>query len=271
MAEEKKVAFLCKRLKELREKNNCTMDDMCEKLAELENGVKPNKSSISRVENGKTSEKTLKEMAEKYCRALGMSVAQTKQFLRGERIAIPDTSALLKKPQLIDELNEEYSKVVIPQIVVRELNDIKDRESGPLGTKAWEILRGISYGDRTINMPYAGPNDIKDDLKIINVAKEACQRFNGKVEIITNDTDYSAYLKGNENITALHLHEYMVTKQKLINLTKVSDFNNYFADNYDNCEKLTPEEANAYDIDGFTLIISTIRRNRIPFSQKKKK
>lgn len=48
MAKEDKIAFLCKRLKELREKNHCTMDEMAQKLAV--NGIAPNKSSVSRVE-----------------------------------------------------------------------------------------------------------------------------------------------------------------------------------------------------------------------------
>ena len=66
MANDNQIAFLCSRLKELREKNGCTMDDMAKKIDVLE-GLKPgtgmNKSSISRVEGGKTTEKTLLEMA----------------------------------------------------------------------------------------------------------------------------------------------------------------------------------------------------------------
>lgn len=102
-----------------------------------------NKSSISRVEGGKTTEKTLLEMARKYCKVFGMSESQTEQFLRGEKGAVPDTSALLKDSQLIDELNKEYSKVVVD-----ELDNIKNKNSGSLGRKAWEVIRGISYGSR---------------------------------------------------------------------------------------------------------------------------
>lgn len=109
MANDNQIAFLCSRLKELREKNGCTMDDMAKKIDVLE-GLKPgtgmNKSSISRVEGGKTAEKTLLEMARKYCKVFGMSESQTEQFLRGEKVAVPDTSALLKNSQLIDELNK---------------------------------------------------------------------------------------------------------------------------------------------------------------------
>ena len=177
MANDNQIAFLCSRLKELREKNGCTMADMAKKIDVLE-GLKPgtgmNKSSISRVEGGKTAEKTLLEMARKYCKVFGMSESQTEQFLRGEKAAVPDTSALLKNSQLIDELNKEYSKVVIPKVVVDELDNIKNKNSGPLGRKAWEVIRGISYGSRTILMEYNGDADEdNEDCKIIYIAQEA--------------------------------------------------------------------------------------------------
>lgn len=168
MANDNQIAFLCSRLKELREKNGCTMDDMAKKIDVLE-GLKPgtgmNKSSISRVEGGKTAEKTLLEMARKYCKVFGMSESQTEQFLRGEKAAVPDTSALLKNSQLIDELNKEYSKVVIPKVVVDELDNIKNKNSGFLGRKAWEVIRGISYGSRTILMEYNGDAD-EDNVRL---------------------------------------------------------------------------------------------------------
>ena len=68
MANDNQIAFLCSRLKELREKNGCTMDDMAKKIDVLE-GLKPgtgmNKSSISRVEGGKTAEKWQAEKSER--------------------------------------------------------------------------------------------------------------------------------------------------------------------------------------------------------------
>lgn len=270
MSKENEIAFLCKRLKELREKNNCTMDEMAQKLAV--NGIAPNKSSISRVEAGKTSEKTLIETARKYCEAFGMSEEQTNQFLRGERIAVPDTSALLKNPQLIDELNKEYSRVIIPKVVVDELDNIKNKNSGSLGRKAWEVIRGISYGDRTILMDYNGDSDEgNEDCKIIYIAQEASDIYHCKVEIITEDTDYSAYLKGNESVTALHLREYMATKQEIINMLKLSKIDSYYADSYEDCDVPNAEEINAYLPDGNTLIISTIRNRNATFEQKKAK
>lgn len=268
MDNQNEIAFLCTRLKELREKNGCTMDDMVKRFKDLE-GVEINKSSFSRVEAGKTSEKTLLEYARKYCQIFGMSEAQTEQFLRGEKIAVPDTSALLKNPQLIDELNKEYSKVIIPKVVVDELDHIKDSRSGSLGTKAWEVIRGISYGDRTILMYYTGnDSEANNDSKIISIAQDASDKYHAQVDIITEDTDYSAYLKGHESVSALHLREYMATKQTLINMTKLARINDYYADSYDDAEAPTLEEVNAYLPDGNTLIISVVRKKGPTTEQK---
>lgn len=82
MANYNQIAFLCSRLKELREKNGCTMDGMAKKIDVLE-GLEPgtgmNKSSISRVEGGKLQKNSI-EMARKYCKVFGMSESQTEQF-----------------------------------------------------------------------------------------------------------------------------------------------------------------------------------------------
>lgn len=273
MADTMQIAFLCQRLKELRTANGLTMDGMAERLGEMfENGVAPNKSSLSRVEAGKTSEKTLLEMAEKYCKVFGMSDTQIEQFLRGDRVAVPDTSALLRNPQLIDELNKEYSIVVIPKVVVDELDGIKNRTSGPLGRKAWEVLRGIGYGPRTISKAYEGdPSEDNNDCKIIAIARAASEEYHCRVEIITDDTDYSAYLKGDESVSALHLREYMVTKQSLTNMIKLAQINDHYADSYDDIDAPTRDEANAYLPDGNTLIISVVRNWKKPFHQRKSK
>lgn len=270
MAEKQEMIFLCRRLKELREKNGCTMDEMAQRLAV--NGIAPNKSSISRVESGKTTRKTLLEFAEKYCDVFAMSREQREQFLRGYKVAVPDTSALLKNAQLIDELNKEYNYVIIPKIVIDELDHIKNKKTGSLGRKAWEVLRGISYGDRTILMEYTGDgSEANEDCKIISIAQAASDQYHCNVDILTEDIDYCAYLKGHESVSALHLREYMAAKQSLVNMTKLSKIDAHYADSYEDCEKLNKEEINACLQDGNTLLISTIRKRGPSLKQKKEK
>ncbi len=271
MADDKDLAFLCQRLKELRKMHDCTLDDMVRKLTNIGYPI-GNKSSLSRVEAGKTSEKTLIEVAEKYCEVYGMSEEQIEQFMRGDRVAVPDTSALLKNPQLIDELNKEYSMVIIPKVVVDELDNIKNRNSGALGRKAWEIISGIGGGQRTEVKKYTGdPSEKNNDCRIIYIAEEAAKEYHCKVDIITDDTDYSAYLKGHDSVIALHLREYMATKQELHNMTVLSEIDNYYSDSYDDCDIPSEEEVNAYLPDGNTLIISAIRNRSIPIERRKEK
>lgn len=272
MADNKDLSFLCKRMKDLRESHDCTMDDMIKKLTDIGYYVS-NKSSISRAESGKAGEKTVLEMATKYCEVFGMSETQIKHFLRGEKIAIPDTSALLRNSQLIDELNKEYSKVVIPKVVVDELDNIKNRHTNnTLAKKAWEVMRGISYGDKTILIAYAGDNpNLNNDCRIIWIAREASKRYNSKVDIITEDTDYSAYLKGDDSVSALPLKDYMKTKQTLVDMDRMKHFDSLYLDSYEGIEAPNSEEINGYLSDGNTLIISAIRFKGATPEQRKKK
>lgn len=271
MTEKKKeIPFLCLRMKELREEYKCSLDDMVKKIQNYE-GTLLKKSSLSRAENGKTSEKTLKEYAIRYCNAFCMPDEQIDQFLRGEKTVVVDTSAILKNIQLIDELNDEYDKVIIPKVVVNELNRIKDSKSS-LCKKAWEVLRGISYGDKIVSMEYTGKNrNIKNDEKIIYIANEASKKYHTKVDIITDDIDYSVYLKNNENITALHLGKYIATKQPIRDTGRLDNIKDFFADTYESLEKISKDEVNAYMSDGNTLIISTVRATSKPMNQRKEK
>ena len=231
----KELEFLGGRMKQLREKNGVkSLESMRELLTASGNDEYrvDNKSTLSRAESGSAGEKTIIKWAKAYCDVFGYSEKQTDQFLRGDRIAVPDTSALIKNPQLVDELGEEYNIVVIPDIVIRELDGIKNSNAGALGKKAWEIIRGIGYGDRVIKMEYDGDNSIEKDEQIIAVARTAAEKYGCEVQIITDDADYSAFLKGDETVTALHLREYMITKQKLVNMKGLVELDNYYADDY---------------------------------------
>ena len=173
---QKETIFLGSRLTQLREKNGVkslqAMMDLLNNSGNDEYAVY-NKSTLSRVESASVGEKTVVKWAKAYCDVLGYSEKQTELFLRGDKIAVPDTSALMKNPQLVEELGEEYNMVVIPDIVIRELDGIKNSNSGAMGTRAWEIIRGIGYGERVIKMDYNGDKSIEKDEQIIIVAKKS--------------------------------------------------------------------------------------------------
>lgn len=99
MDDRTKGEFLRKRMIELREKNHKSQSEMAELLF-------VNKSTLSRVESGASGYKKIQEYAGMYCDKLGITGQQREIFMRGEKIVVTDTSALLKNIQLIDELSK---------------------------------------------------------------------------------------------------------------------------------------------------------------------
>lgn len=272
MDEQKQSEFLRKRMIELREKNHKSQKEMADALF-------VNKSTLSRVESGNTSYKNIKEFAERYCKELHLTAEQTKLFLRGTKAAVTDTSALLKRVLLIEELSEEYSIVVIPQIVINELNNIKDKNIKGLAAKAWQILRSISANPDIYVRDYTGEDaNRNNDEKIIDIAKKASEEFSCPVDIITYDTDFAARLRGTDTaVRSLFLEEYIATKQDLLDIDTLTKIDNYYADSYENIEEElnikipSAEDLNAYLPNGFTLIISAVRCKTKPVYQRKQK
>ena len=281
MSEQVQKDFLRKRMIELREKNHKSQSEMAELLH-------CNKSTLSRVEKigDPTSYKNVLSYAEMYCTALELTKEQKKLFLRGEKVVVTDTSALLKtgtsklikNVQLIDELSKEYSMVVVPQIVIDELDNIKDRNINNLAAKAWQILKSIGDNPNVITMDYEGKEDDgNNDSKIVAVARKAAEEFNCQVDVITNDAGFAARLSGDETVKALYLENYYATKQDLMDFGSIKKIDKYYANSYDDIETVlgitipNSKDINAYLENGDTLIISVVRNKQKPFNQRKEK
>lgn len=257
--------FLCRRMKKLREDNGLSMEKIAKKLNR-------DKASISRVESGQRSDSAVLDLAKEYCAEFGMDTIQTEQFLRGNKIVILDTSALLKNSQLVEELSEEYSKVIIPKIVIDELSSIKNKKRGSLSRKAGEIINSIGADEKTLQRAYTGDNpNENNDCKIIQIAKQVSGEYGCEVDILTSDADYSAYLKGAEGVKALPLQEYTASKQTLVNMTRIKAIDKYYALTYEDIPAPTKEEANAYFENGNTLLISTVRNKKASLNERKAK
>lgn len=271
MNEQIQGEFLRKRMVELREKNGKSQSDM----AKL---INCNKSTLSRVEGGSSSYKTILEFANLYCDKLQLTEEQKQLFLRGEKVVVTDTSALLKNTQLIDELSKEYSRVIVPGIVVEELDNIKDKNINGLAPRAWQILRGIGSNPNVITREYTGDDpDGNNDSKIVDIARKASEEFNCEVDIITYDAGFAARLQGDSKIHALFLENYIATKQNLLDISSLQKIEAYYADTYDDIEKAlgirvpNEEDINAYLANGNTLIISVVRNKAKPMAQRKEK
>lgn len=255
---------LARRMKELREKNGVSMDEMAKLLN------KGNKSTVSRVESAKVSESSTLEFAKKYCNIFKLDEKQTENFLRGARVVIPDTSALLSNPQLINLLNKTYGTIVVPDTVLYEINKLKNYGNTTISRKAWEVLSDMGNKNNDIvSWFYGGDNsEANNDMRIIWVARDVARFYNCRVDIISNDVDYSAYLRGSEEVKAVHLAEFMANSQDLPSTRHLEEIDQYFALNYDDIDPPNEHEVNAYLPNGNTLIISTIRDRRHNLQEK---
>lgn len=293
MNEQMQSEFLRKRMIELREKNGLSQSDMAEKLH-------VNKATLSRAEGGSSNYKTIHTYAEDYWKSIfdpkGLLQESIRDddkdrkreqdrlkkqmglFLRGDKVIVTDTSALLKRQLLIEELSKEYSRVIVPDIVVDELTNIKNKNTNGLATKAWQIIRSINSQNNAVTMEYTGDNpDADNDSKIIAIARKASEMYNCSVDIITYDSDFAARLSGDDVVRSLFLEEYIITKQNIIDINSIKKIDDYYADSYEDIEKKlgitipNAEDINAYLPNGNTLIISVVRNRRPSLEQRKEK
>lgn len=276
MNDQIKTDFLRQRMVQLRKKNGYN-------LTQMANAIHFSKSALSRAEKigGDTSFSKVHEFAEKYCDVLGMSEKQKKLFLRGEKAVVVDTSAMITRPDLLEELCEEYSCVFVPGFVIEDLKQIKNSNTDEHGYRALELIRRIQENERihTKSYPISGVSE----PVIIEIAAAVSEEFCCDVDIITNDVPLALQIKGRVTETTpyhlLFLEEFAATKQKLINMSVLNAINEYYADSYDDIEKalgiksfsMHDEEWNCFLADGSTLIIAAVDNSLAPVEQRKEK
>lgn len=270
MNERTKTNFLRQRMTQLREKNGYSLSQFAAEFP-------TNKSTLSRVEkiDGETNHKTVKEWAEKYCEKLQMSEQQIQLFMRGEKAVIVDTKALITRPDLLGELREEYSYVVVPSFVIDELKSIKNNNPNDYGLRALDLLNKIQrYNIKSYPVP-----DMSEQ-SIIEMANALSEELSNEVDIITADDAFALNIKGtikeDSKYNILFLEEYAATKQELINMRWLNAVNEYYSDSYDDIEvKLAikmpaknEDDWNYYLANGTTLIISAVKNDSVPVKQR---
>ncbi len=112
-----------------------------------------------------------------------------------ENICVFDTCVLLNRPRVLDLIIKAniYSKIVIPEVVIQELNRQKDQGKGSTKQRAWLAMASISNNKEVISIDksqyYEG--EINDE-KIMRIAKNyALESINNKVVILTNDVYFT--------------------------------------------------------------------------------
>ena len=141
-------------------------------------------------------------------------------FMKFNEVYIADTSILLNEPNLISWFDGKKTLLVIPMIVLDELDGLKNSEDEEIAKKAREIIRNISkYSNcdwlniKESSYPELISKDLdkgRNDNKILSIAIKYCTK---KPILLTDDTNFGNIAIAN-NIETMNLESYLTTKQE---------------------------------------------------------
>ncbi|MFC0991584.1 ankyrin repeat domain-containing protein [Pasteurella multocida] len=194
-------------IKELREKHKMSQQDLSDKL----NTARP---VISNWENGKS------EPSSSQLLKIAKIFDTTTDHILGnvtnkEDIIVVDTSALIKRPSFIEELTQRFDEVIIPDIVISELNNLKDRGKENIKQKAWLIMKNIDSlrksDDSNLVIFKNIKHDGNNDEKIADIAiRRAKSHANIHVYLLSDDIYFQFLASNVKNLTPITPKNYLL-------------------------------------------------------------
>ena len=194
-------------------------------------------------------------------------------------IAIPDTSALLRNKRLLNLLLEDYSQVVIADVVIIELSSFKnvrinryssgqERRQKKVASQTMSMIEEyiIKYKGRVIKKETRHYDVSKNlgisekDQRMVELAKDIRKQSSRMVDLIHIDKDIP--LLADDSINAVYLENYMAKRSHTEeNYQTILDLDLEFdnLERYDIFAKQT--NLDVFLPDGMTLLISCIRCN----------
>lgn len=141
-------------------------------------------------------------------------------FMKFSKVYIVDTCTLLNEPNLISWFDGKKTLLVIPMIVLDELDGLKNSENEETAHKAREVIRNISKYNKCdwLNIKESSYPELlskdlvkeKNDNKILSIAIKYCAK---KPILLTDDTNLGNIAIAN-NIETMTLDSYLTTKQE---------------------------------------------------------
>lgn len=253
-------------LKQLREKSKMSQQELADKM----NIARP---VISNWEHGK-SEPSSSQLL-KLSKIFDTSADQILGNTSGRQdIVVVDTSALIKRPTFIDELLQRFDEVLIPDVVISELNFQKDKANKDhVKQNAWLAMANIEKQKENSKLIIAKntKTDGNNDEKIADIAiKKAKSHANIDVYLLSDDI-YFQFLAANiKNIITLTPKSYLIKfndENQDWDIVKSIEFFSLVKNNQ--MEKvrqfdLSRIDVNLHDPDtGFTPLIAAVRHRNM--------
>jgi len=256
-------------IKKQRNEKKWSQDDLAAKLQIA-------RPTISKWENAlsEPSSSQLAEIAKIFGVSTDLMIGNSAK--KPEKIMIVDTSVLMKKPVLINELDDIVDEIIIPDIVYKELNFQKDKNTrGSQKQKAWLAMANIQNQlekpltkVKMIETQYK--HDLNNDEKIATVAKErANQSLLDKIYVYTDDIYFSSLFENYANVkvvTPKTFEDVFPTNNKADPLLMQELFSAVKLNNADAVKRIDETRVDINKLDsetGFTPLILAIRNKNI--------
>lgn len=187
---------------------------------------------------------------------------------------VMDTSSLLKRPSYLQELCEVFNRIVIPDIVIAELNHQKDKGKPQVKQKAWLVMMNIDQLRDSISIPASRSDKGNNDEKIMAVAAQCAKNEPTSDVYVLSDDIYFKHLtrqyRDNErltNLVCLDTPSYVaqfLTKSSTFDLLRTQEFYSLIKNGA--LEKVKAFEMKGVDLnyrcpsEGLTPLIAAVRK-----------
>jgi len=145
-----------------------------------------------------------------------------------QKIVVVDTSALIKRPSIIDELESYFDQVIIPRVVISELNNLKDRGDFSTKQRAWLVMKSVTEKENKFCIKPTIKDVGNNDEKIADIAiRQATSKANNDVYLLSDDIYFQFLTKDANNLSAITPSKYIETfhaKHKDYDFQRSSDF-----------------------------------------------
>lgn len=192
-----------KNIRKLREEHQMSQQGLAEKM----NLSRP---GISNWENGKSepSSSQLVQLSKIFSVSTDELVGNIRKM---KQCVVVDTSALIKRPYIVEELHLNFDEVIIPEVVISELNNLKDSSKSSLKQRAWLVMNAINEKKDLVNYAQNIKHDGKNDEKIAAIARKRAQQSPfDDIYILTDDIWFqflTAYQKNLHTLTPTQYYQ----------------------------------------------------------------
>jgi ankyrin repeat protein/transcriptional regulator with XRE-family HTH domain len=258
-------------IRKLRKEKGLSQDE----LSALLNTARPVISNWERS----TSEPSASQLV-KLSKILGVSVDAIVSSGGGQRVVrvvVVDTSILIKRPNILKELPEKFDEVIIPKVVVDELNHQKDTGKPSVKRCTSLVMHMIEGMLDSVIIKETNDNSGKNDEKIANIAKERARIFSDRVYLFADDIWFSFLIKGaHSNLSLLRYKDYIakfIDDKDFFDSEKTQEFLSLLKNREtEKIKKLEYDPAidiNSIDTEtGFTPLIYAVRNKNIEIISK---